>query len=243
MVAKAGTHDGVKWKLSPCLVTMVDEADQIAPRRSKASDGSIASAAHHKQNPDSDHEIDVESDGTAWVDALDLTHDPAGGFDSHGYALKIVARKDERAAYVISQRTIWRSYDKPGLPAWTPQKYTGPDPHTNHMHVSVTDAGRQNTDPGWPDEEDPFMPALTDDEQRRLLGNIDRLAYASDHSVLPTLVAIAQKIDAGKVDPSAIAQAVIAGLDPAKIADAVAAALPADQAQRVADELAKRLAG
>ena len=44
------------------------------------------------------------------------------------------------------------------------------------------------------------------------------------------------------VDEGVIVAGVLAGLDPEAIAAAVAAALPADQAQRVADELASRLA-
>ncbi|MEU6075269.1 hypothetical protein [Micromonospora sp. NPDC047074] len=45
-----------------------------------------------------------------------------------------------------------------------------------------------------------------------------------------------------QVDEAAIIAGVIAGLDPATLAQRIAAALPADQAKQVADELARRLA-
>lgn len=54
---------------------------------------------------------------------------------------------------------------------------------------------------------------------------------------------LAQKLDVAlDVDEAAIVQGVLAGLQPAAIAEAVAAALPAEQAKLVADELASRLA-
>lgn len=46
----------------------------------------------------------------------------------------------------------------------------------------------------------------------------------------------------GPVDPAAMVAQILAGLDPQRIADLVAAALPADQAKAFADELAARLA-
>lgn len=149
MSARSGTHDGIHWRLAPCLVAMEDEANRLAPNRAKQSDGSIASAAHHQQNPDSDHEIDQDPDGN-WVDALDTTDSPGTGWDAHARVLEIVARRDHRVSYLISRRTVWRSYDKPHLPAWTPEPYTGVDPHTSHSHTSILDAHRQDTTPWWP---------------------------------------------------------------------------------------------
>ncbi|KKN11804.1 hypothetical protein LCGC14_1022880 [marine sediment metagenome] len=43
--------------------------------------------------------------------------------------------------YMIYDRRIWRAYDKPGEPRghWYP--YSGSDPHTSHIHVSLSWAG------------------------------------------------------------------------------------------------------
>jgi Domain of unknown function (DUF1906) len=59
---------------------------------------------------------------------------------------------------------------------------------------------------------------------------------------LMALQAAVAKVPTTQVDPAAVAKQVLAGLDAKAIADAVTAALPADEAKKVADELAARLA-
>jgi hypothetical protein len=142
MVAIAGiTPDGYRWKLAPCLVVLVRELKERYPDRSTRSDGSIASAAHSKQNPTSDHEVD-RKDG--FVKALDLTDDPPR-FDPDDFADLLIRRRDQRIKYVIKDGRIWRSYPKPALPAWVPQPYTGSNSHSSHAHISVTDAAARDT--------------------------------------------------------------------------------------------------
>jgi N-acetyl-anhydromuramyl-L-alanine amidase AmpD len=75
---------------------------------------------------------------------------------------------------------------------------------------------------------------------QQVVGRTDR----STHTVLFTdmLGMLKQAAGAGDVDEAAIAQSVLTGLNPQEIAAAVVAALPADQAKQMADELAHRLA-
>lgn len=136
----------MSWRLAPALVAMRDEANRLAPKRSKRSDGTIGDVSHSSRT--SDH----NPDKAGWVDALDLTHDPAGGFDAHARADQIAARGDKRISYIISNRRIWNpALDKPGV--W--RKYTGSNPHTLHAHFSVADAHRQSTAPWWPTSSTP----------------------------------------------------------------------------------------
>lgn len=143
-VAHAGKWSGGTWKLAPCLVAMEAEADRIAPLRRKGSDGSIGDGAHAARR--SDHNPDEEG-ATDWVDALDITHDPERGMDIHA-RLRVVAQNvrngiEDRVSYLISNEQIFS--EKNGVWAWRP--YTGTNGHTQHGHISVNDAHRQDTRP------------------------------------------------------------------------------------------------
>lgn len=154
MVATSGSG----WRLAPALVRLIDETDRLFPQRSQASDGSIGDTAHSART--SDHNPD---DG--WVDAVDITDDDAHGCDVALLAHHLVAKRDPRVGYLIHKGTIWRGYDKPGLPAFTPQPYTGPNAHEHHLHVSIDDDHRHDTAPWWPQAEPappPIAPAEDD---------------------------------------------------------------------------------
>ena len=119
------SYGGKRWTLPLSLRALEQEANLIAPRRSKASDGSIGDQAHASRK--SDHNPSGD-----WVHAIDLTHDPRNGFDAHAHARNIAARHDGRIEYIISNRKIaeresgfrWRNYD-------------GENPHTKHAHFSI----------------------------------------------------------------------------------------------------------
>lgn len=87
--------------------------------------------------------------------AFDLTYDPAHGCDAHALVRALVARKDKRVKYVISNGVIYRGYDRaktstrPALAAWQPEKYTGTNQHTHHAHVSIWVSARDNTASWW----------------------------------------------------------------------------------------------
>lgn len=131
-------HSGRGWRLAPSLIALESEANGLASGRLTISDGSIGDTEH--QTRSSDH--NPKEDG--WVDGLDLTHDPRGGFDAHGWADTIAQRGDPRLKYIISNRRIHDTRrDGPGQ--W--RRYTGTNSHARHIHVSVLPSGRMDTRP------------------------------------------------------------------------------------------------
>ena len=124
------------WRLAPSLKILLTEVNSLAPERSRASDGSISSEAHRRQNPGSDH--DPNERGV--VTALDITHDPLAGCNGGEIADRIRIRRDPRVKYVIFNRRMFSSYPAHGVMPWTWRAYSGENPHTKHVHVSVIDA-------------------------------------------------------------------------------------------------------
>lgn len=127
-----------EWRVAKSLLRLIEECNERWPTRSKASDGTIGDARHASEN--SDHNPWVKDDkGEGVVTAADIT--AASEPDVPDIAALIVrtlvARRDRRVKYLIHKGYIWRSYSKPGIPAWTPARYTGPNPHDHHVHVSV----------------------------------------------------------------------------------------------------------
>lgn len=127
------------WRTAYSLDVILAEINAHAPRRSKASDGSVSSDAHKKQNPDSDH----DPNAAGVVRARDFTHDPAGGLDCNVLAAKLAAMLHEgthpalgSGAYVIWDAQII-SRDRIGE-GWRP--YAGENLHTKHLHLSVATA-------------------------------------------------------------------------------------------------------
>jgi hypothetical protein len=119
-------------KPSPAAVALLRQATAIAPKRMKASDGLLPSAAHLKANPTSDHNTGL---------AVDLTHDPKNGIDCNVIFEKL--KEDERVAYLIFNKKIWsRQRRKEGN-----RKYSGSNPHTKHLHVSINDDSANDTSP------------------------------------------------------------------------------------------------
>ena len=114
-------------KPSPAAVAALRQATALAPKRMKASDGLLPSAAHLKQNPNSDHNTGL---------AFDLTHDPKKGIDAGVCFIKW--REDERVDYLIFNGKIWSK-------ARGERKYTGKNPHTKHIHCSIKATQGENT--------------------------------------------------------------------------------------------------
>jgi len=114
-------------KPSPAAVAALRQATALAPKRMKASDGLLPSAAHLKQNPNSDHNTGL---------AFDLTHDPKKGIDAGVCFIKW--REDERVDYLIFNGKIWSK-------ARGERKYTGKNPHSKHIHCSIKATQGENT--------------------------------------------------------------------------------------------------
>ena len=104
---------------TPAAKSVLRQATALRPKRKKASDGLLHSAAHVHQNPNSDHNSGY---------AVDLTHDPKNGINCVEMFIKL--QDDKRVKYLIFQGRIW-SQAKGVL------KYTGSNPHNSHLHISI----------------------------------------------------------------------------------------------------------
>jgi hypothetical protein len=142
------------WTLVPCLVSLRNEFNELAPHRDKASDGSIGNLAHQQES--SDHNPDEtgrtpssDADKVNEVHAIDVDndfHEPGWTMDR---AVQIIVTRhregrDDRLQNVIWNRRIWsRSW------GWTARAYNGASAHTEHAHFSAryTTAQEQDTRP------------------------------------------------------------------------------------------------
>jgi len=130
----------MSWRLARALERLRTQVNEKWPNRSKDSDGSIGDEHHSART--SDHNPD---DGGV-VRAIDITHDPKGGFDSYAFADLLLKNQDKRLKYVISNRRIGSGPGGPQPGVW--RKYTGTNPHDHHCHISaVATAMGDNTDP------------------------------------------------------------------------------------------------
>lgn len=133
--------DASGQRLAKCLITLYDQVDARWPNRRKDSDGSIGDARH--QATVSDH--NPGPDGV--VEAIDITHDPAGGFDCHKFAETLRIARDPRLEYMIWNRQIMYSG---GSKPWQWQGYSGDNPHTVHIHISCSpDSAVYDIDAPW----------------------------------------------------------------------------------------------
>jgi lysozyme family protein len=119
------------------LETLLLQVNAAFPDRAKQSDGWIASADHLRRSPNSDHNPNQHD----VVCALDLTHDP-GDFDAHLFAEYLRKNRDPRLNYVISNRRIASTKEN-----WAWRKYSGTNPHSQHIHISVHQDSKLYDDP------------------------------------------------------------------------------------------------
>lgn len=119
-------------RLARALTQLRSEVNAKWPDRSKDSDGWIGDAAHASRSSDHNPWIH-DPDGTRVVSAIDITHDPAKGFDSYAFAEWLRTQRDPRIKYVISNRRIFSSESSP----WQWRRYSGSNPHDHHVHISV----------------------------------------------------------------------------------------------------------
>lgn len=117
----------MSWRVAKSLLALRDQVNARFPGRSKSDDGTIGDAAHAARS--SDHNPDSEG----VVRAMDLTHDPASGFDSYKFADYLREHWDSRVKYIISNRRI--AAKGVANASWRP--YTGSNPHDRHVHISV----------------------------------------------------------------------------------------------------------
>lgn len=229
------------WVLTKGLQNLRDQMNSAFPDRDKTSDGTIGDAAHQAEtsghNPDdtagSRAEWNGDPDSTPEVRAWDMDSDlrsPGVTAQQVVDHIRHLPSVSSVLRYMIYNRKIYKASN-----GWAAEDYTGPSAHTEHIHFSgaYSQAADNNTSFDYRLED---LMAISDDVakisgqveyNRKVLGNI-QLA----------LTAIAGKVDADPVDEQEIVSGVLDGLSP----QAIAAAVPADLARQVADELAARLA-
>mgnify|MGYP003401716888 CR=1 FL=1 len=257
------------WVLIPCLVTLRDEFNRLAPGRDKGADGSIGDTAHtsssdHTPDEDSDVLRDHDADHKNEVHALDI--DSSGPWPEpfdHVIARLVARERVEynsatvvgRLKYVIWDRRIAsRSW------GWTWRDYTEDDPHINHAHFSAryTTAQEADTRP-WGVYQEDDMPFAT--EKIKVTGTTGKELFEPDlkagaeveAGTLLQLSAIHARRASVKMDQVIALLGTLAGkdfTDEGAIVSgvlagldpaAIAAAIPAELAEQVADELAARL--
>jgi hypothetical protein len=117
---------------TPAALAVLRQATALVPKRKKASDGLLPSKAHIKASPNSDHNTGL---------AVDLTHDPKAGIDCAEIFEKL--KEDNRVSYLIFNNKIWsRDKAKSGN-----RPYTGSNPHTKHIHISINPDLANDTSP------------------------------------------------------------------------------------------------
>ena len=116
----------------PAAKAVLRQATALKPKRGKASDGLLPSAAHLKASPNSDHNTGF---------AVDLTHDPVFGISGDDVFFEL--QKDPRVKYLIFRGRIW-SKEKGN------RVYTGPNPHNKHVHISIKENMGHDTSPWFP---------------------------------------------------------------------------------------------
>lgn len=132
-----------RGRLARSLITLYNQVEAAFPGRQTELDGTIGDAAH--QSRDSEH----NPDENRVVRALDLDTDPVHGFDARRFAEQLVASKDNRILYLISNRQIVRSYPRSGTVPWQWAPYTLDNPHTEHCHISIVKGALADDQRPW----------------------------------------------------------------------------------------------
>jgi hypothetical protein len=119
-------------RATPAAIAVLRQATALRPKRKKASDGLLPSAAHLKASPTSDHNTGL---------AVDLTHDPENDINCHEVYAHL--KLDKRVKYLIFKGKIW-SAEKGD------REYTGSNKHNKHIHISIKDNFGNDTSPWFP---------------------------------------------------------------------------------------------
>lgn len=119
-------------RATPAAIAVLRQATALKPKRMKASDGLLPSAAHIKQNPKSDHNTGF---------GVDITHDPKFGIDCVEAFERLQA--DVRVKYLIHKGRIWTKEQGD-------HAYTGPNKHNHHLHISIKETYGNDTSPWFP---------------------------------------------------------------------------------------------
>lgn len=146
---------------APALITLRNEFNVLNPHRDLASDGCCPSAAHTKQNPNSDHEPRLIN-GVKYCRAYDIDEDlfPGGGSRQMDKFIKKIL-SDKRTKYEIYEGVL-------EYPDGTKRKAKG---HDKHMHVSIHDWAVTDTRP-WNIREALQLVPVEEDDMKASLGRV-----------------------------------------------------------------------
>lgn len=124
------------WRVGKTLDKLLEQINQAAPNRSKASDGSIGDSAHQAQGAcaSQHNSCCIKYQGIWIVRARDYTHDPGHGCDIGAIFEQIRLSRDWRVRYMIFNSRITGPNH-----GWLWKPYTGDNPHDKHGHVSTFD--------------------------------------------------------------------------------------------------------
>lgn len=239
------------YRRARSLDVFLAEANRMAPRRRRGSDGWIGDAAH--ATTDSDHNPWVkDSRGVGVVRAQDITHDPRRGFDAGQVAVHVALMLGRHpalgsGAYVIFNRRIISTDRLPE--GW--RTYRGRNPHTKHVHVSVGRYGYDSITP-WGLVTDDWSSMATEKEIRDIIrsevAGIPTDVWGYRNARLTTRQAYSHLLDGARnaARLSALSGAVAAmassqGVDPAMIEAAIERAV-ADSVQVDGEVLAREVA-
>lgn len=165
-------------KIAPAARAVLEQASDLWPARSTASDGLRGDPAHAQRrswhNPSRRDGSPDPRNGTVY--AVDLTHDPAVGCDAHAFVRAAVARRDRRVLEAISNDRIWTKAR--AAEGW--RAYGGQNPHRKHAHLTVDPKHATDTSPWWPTvaAAPPPTPGgftMTPDEARQIEEIVDRI--------------------------------------------------------------------
>lgn len=115
------------WRPARSLDVLLAQVNAAYPNRDKSSDGTIGDSAHAATK--SEH----NPDANGVVRARDITNDPEHGLNARKLAEALIASRDPRILYVISNAQICSSQVQP----WVWRPYNGVNAHRAHMHLSV----------------------------------------------------------------------------------------------------------
>lgn len=126
--------------LAPSLARCRSELNSYRPNRDKTTDGWIGNTAHQTSGMPENGGSDHNPNRRGVVDAIDVDVD---GIDCT-YVVNH-AIKHPSTNYVIWRRTIWaRSH------GFASHAYTGSNPHTDHIHISILQTPTaENSSASW----------------------------------------------------------------------------------------------
>jgi hypothetical protein len=127
----------------PAILSLLNEMDTAFPDRDKASDGEVGDRAH--QQSVSNHNPDESGNTGSWSDADHIDEVHARDLDvdlrKPGWSMdRVFAIILDRCRRGVEKRVteiIYKGYIYTKKRGWTKRKYTGPNPHDKHLHLSI----------------------------------------------------------------------------------------------------------